>query len=62
MAADLLVALGLILAIEGALYALFPEAMKRMILAVAAVDPTRLRNAGLLAAVVGVALVWLVRG
>jgi uncharacterized protein len=28
--ADLLSALGLVLVIEGALYALFPEAMKRM--------------------------------
>lgn len=62
MAQDLLAALGLILVIEGSLYALFPETMKRMILAVAALDPARLRNAGLTAAVAGVGLVWLVRG
>lgn len=62
MAADLITALALVLVIEGALYALFPDAMKRMILAIAEMPPAMLRNAGLIAAVAGVAIVWLVRG
>ena len=62
MAADLITALALILVIEGALYALFPEAMKRMILSIADMPAGILRNAGLIAAVIGVVIVWLVRG
>ena len=62
MASDLITALALVLVIEGALYALFPEAMKRAILGVAEMPPAMLRNAGLVATVAGVAIVWLVRG
>lgn len=62
MAADLITALALVLVIEGALYALFPDAMKRMILAIGDMPPATLRNAGLIATVIGVAIVWLVRG
>lgn len=59
---DLLTALALAIAIEGALYALFPDAMKKMMLQVLAQPPGHLRAAGLLAATGGVAVVWLVRG
>ncbi len=62
MVSDLITALALVLVIEGALYALFPEAMKRAILGVAEMPAVMLRNAGLIAAAVGVAIVWLVRG
>jgi uncharacterized protein YjeT (DUF2065 family) len=62
VAADLITALGLILVIEGALYALFPDAMKRAILSIAEMQPALLRNVGLLAAAGGVVIVWLVRG
>jgi uncharacterized protein YjeT (DUF2065 family) len=59
---DLLAAAALALAIEGTLYALFPDAMKRM-MAQALEQPSGvLRLAGLTALAVGVALVWLVRG
>jgi uncharacterized protein YjeT (DUF2065 family) len=62
VASDLITALALVLVIEGAVYALFPEAMKRLVLSIVDVAPANLRNAGLIAAVVGVAIVWLVRG
>ncbi len=62
MVSDLATALALLLVIEGALYALFPEAMKRVVLGIVDLPPATLRNAGLIAAAVGVAIVWLVRG
>jgi uncharacterized protein len=60
--ADLLTALGLAIALEGAAYALFPGAMKKMLLHVLAQPPVHLRNAGLAAAALGVGVIWLVRG
>jgi uncharacterized protein len=58
---DLGTALALVLVVEGVLYALFPEAMKRAAARTLAVPPQTLRLAGLAAACAGVALVWLVR-
>ena len=58
---DLLTALGLVLVIEGALYALFPDAMKRMTSQMLQVPATSLRSAGLFAVVIGFGVVWLVR-
>jgi len=58
---DLLTALGLVFVIEGAVYALFPDAMKRMTTQMLQVPSTSLRSAGLFAAVVGLGIVWLVR-
>lgn len=59
---DLLTALALILVIEGALYALFPEGMKRVIAVALGIPAATLRQTGLVSAVVGVVLVWLLRG
>jgi uncharacterized protein YjeT (DUF2065 family) len=59
---DLLTALGLVLVIEGAVYALFPDAMKRITTQMLQVPSTSLRSAGLFAAVIGFGIVWLVRG
>jgi uncharacterized protein YjeT (DUF2065 family) len=58
---ELLIAVGLVLALEGALYAGFPGAMKRMMAMVMQLPDESLRNAGLTAAAVGVAIVWLVK-
>jgi len=58
---DLTTALALVLVIEGALYALFPDGMKRAAARALAVPPQTLRLAGLAAACAGVVLVWLVR-
>jgi uncharacterized protein YjeT (DUF2065 family) len=56
------VALGLVLALEGALYALFPDTMKRVAVQVTETPPDTLRMAGVASAALGVAIVWLVRG
>jgi uncharacterized protein len=58
---DLGTALALVLVIEGALCALFPEGMKRAAARALLVPPQTLRLAGLAAACIGVVLVWLVR-
>ena len=58
---DLWSAVGLMLALEGALYALFPAGMRR-VLSQAMAQPTRhLRAGGLAATLLGVAIVWFVR-
>ncbi len=62
MASDLITALALVLVIEGAMYALFPDAMKRVVTSIADMPAAKLRNVGLIAASVGVAIVWLIRG
>ncbi len=59
---ELGVALGLVLALEGALYALFPEFMKRMAAQVIEAPGDSLRIAGLISAASGVAVVYLVHG
>jgi len=59
---ELLVALGLVLALEGTLYALAPGAMKNAIRQMLDLPDQTLRTAGLVALAAGVALVWLVRG
>jgi uncharacterized protein YjeT (DUF2065 family) len=59
---DLLTALGLAIAIEGAAYALFPDGMKRMMQQVQELPSGMLRNAGMTAMIFGVGAVWLIRG
>ncbi len=59
---DLLAALGLAIAIEGVLYALFPAGMRRMMARALALPPGAIRAGGLAAAVFGVVVVWLARG
>ena len=58
---DLGTALALVLVIEGILYALFPEGMKRVAARSVLVPPQAMRAAGLFAACIGVLLVWLLR-
>ncbi|WP_404385254.1 DUF2065 domain-containing protein [Caenispirillum salinarum] len=62
MTEDLLAALALAIALEGAVYALFPARMKAMIAQVLTLPDGALRGAGLAACAVGVLLAWLVRG
>lgn len=62
MVGDLLTALALVLVIEGAAYALFPQGMQRMMAMVSQLPPYELRRAGILAALAGFVLVWAVRG
>ena len=58
---DLGTGVALVLVIEGVLYALFPEGMRRMAARAMLVPPQVLRTSGLLAAAVGVAVVWWLR-
>jgi uncharacterized protein YjeT (DUF2065 family) len=58
---DFLTAIGLVLVIEGILYALAPEAMKRLMGQVREAPAGLLRAAGLAAVAVGVLVVWLLR-
>lgn len=59
---DLAVALGLVLVIEGLLWAAAPEFAVRLLNAAAEASPQALRTAGLTAVAAGVFVVWLVRG
>jgi uncharacterized protein YjeT (DUF2065 family) len=59
---DLVVALALALAIEGILFAAFPEAVKRAMLDAAQTPSDRMRLVGIGSAVIGVGIVWLMRG
>jgi len=58
---ELLVAIGLVLVLEGVMYAAAPDAMKRMIAQMLVMPSGSLRMAGLVAMAAGVLLVWLVR-
>jgi uncharacterized protein YjeT (DUF2065 family) len=58
---DLWTAIALLLVIEGALYALFPQPMKRALLSVISQPEGLLRVVGLLAACLGVGWVWFLR-
>jgi uncharacterized protein YjeT (DUF2065 family) len=49
----------LVLAFEGALYALFPSFLRSMVKQIDAVSDSALRNGGLVALGIGVGLVWL---
>ncbi|MBM3517165.1 MAG: DUF2065 domain-containing protein [Alphaproteobacteria bacterium] len=60
--ADLATALALVLVIEGMLYALFPDGMRRMMDLATRQPSGTLRRAGLGLAVCGIGLVWLLRG
>ncbi|HKL65079.1 MAG TPA: DUF2065 domain-containing protein [Roseovarius sp.] len=53
-----LLALGLVLIVEGLVYALAPSLIDRMLVALAAFPPEARRLMGLLALVCGLALVW----
>lgn len=58
---DLFTALGLVLVIEGVLYALAPGAMKRAIQQMLPIPENQLRTGGLIAMGIGFVIVWLLR-
>jgi uncharacterized protein YjeT (DUF2065 family) len=59
---DLVVALGLVLVIEGAIHALIPERAQAYMRLAAGLRPQVLRQAGILAVIAGFVIVWLARG
>ena len=59
---EFVVAIGLVLAIEGLVFAAFPRTAKRLAANAIASPEAALRIAGVVSAALGVALIWLVRG
>ena len=59
---DFVVAIGLVLAIEGLIFAAFPQVAKRMAANALQTPDASLRIAGVVSAILGVTLVWLIRG
>jgi uncharacterized protein YjeT (DUF2065 family) len=59
---DFVVAIGLVLAIEGLVFAAFPGAAKRLAANALESPESSLRIAGVVSAVLGIIIVWLVRG
>ncbi|RDI60751.1 DUF2065 domain-containing protein [Microvirga subterranea] len=58
---DLIAALGLALAVEGILFAAFPDGMRRAMFEAAHSPSDRMRLVGILSALVGLGIIWLVR-
>jgi uncharacterized protein YjeT (DUF2065 family) len=58
---DLVAALGLALAVEGLLFAAFPESVRRAMLEAAQTPGERMRAVGIASAALGVVIVWLAR-
>ena len=59
---DFWTALALAMAIEGFAYAIFPDGMKRMMTNILNMPSSKVRSTGLIAAILGVSLIWLIRG
>ena len=59
---ELVIAFGLLLFIEGLLYALFPSKMKNMLKTLEKMEVNQLRIGGLIFALVGFAIVWYYKG
>jgi hypothetical protein len=60
--ADFIAALGLVLVIEGLVFAAFPAASKRAMALMLETAESQLRAVGVVSAVLGVLVVWLARG
>ncbi|KAA5603196.1 DUF2065 domain-containing protein [Blastochloris sulfoviridis] len=60
--ADFIVAFGLLLAMEGLLYAAAPDLARRAVVSILQTPDPVLRVGGLVAAIAGVVLIWMVRG
>ena len=58
---ELGVAIGLLLVIEGLLYAIFPAAMKNMLNIMKDMPTQKLRSSGLIFALLGFIIVWYIK-
>ncbi len=58
-ASAIITAVGLVLVLEGILYAVFPDGMQRLMAQLLEMPPASLRNAGIVFAVFGCAIVWI---
>jgi uncharacterized protein len=59
---DFIVALGLVFVIEGLVFSAFPGSAKRAMAKVRETPDGPLRLVGIASAVLGIALIWLIRG
>jgi uncharacterized protein YjeT (DUF2065 family) len=59
---EFIVAIGLVLVIEGLVFAGFPAGAKRLAASAMESPESALRIAGIASAVIGLVLIWLVRG
>jgi uncharacterized protein YjeT (DUF2065 family) len=59
---DFIVAIGLVLALEGLLFAAFPGAAKQAMANVLETPDQILRAVGIVSALIGILVIWLVRG
>ena len=59
---ELVIAIGLLLFIEGSLYALFPSKMKNMLKSIEKVQGSQLRIGGLIFATIGFVIIWYFKG
>ena len=57
----ILTALALVFVIEGLMYALFPEAIRRMMAMAISMEAPQLRKFGVSAVFIGLALLWILR-
>ena len=62
MSGEIITALGLVLVIEGLIWALFPNLFRKLAILASDVPEGQLRASGLMALAAGVFIVWLVRG
>ena len=58
---ELVIAFGLLLFIEGILYALFPSKMKNMLKKIDIIKEGQLRSGGLIFAIIGFLIIWYVK-
>jgi uncharacterized protein YjeT (DUF2065 family) len=58
---DLIAALGLALAVEGILFAAFPDGMRRAMYEAAHSPSDQMRIVGIVSAIIGLGVIWLVR-
>ena len=59
---DFIVAIGLMLAFEGLVFAAFPRAAKQAMASVLETPDQMLRIVGIVCAVIGILVIWIVRG
>ena len=58
---ELIIAIGLLLFIEGMLYALFPSKMKNMLKKIDTIKDSQLRSGGLIFVIIGFLIVWYIK-
>tara|TARA_B100000902_G_scaffold151733_1_gene148295 strand:- start:512 stop:697 length:186 start_codon:yes stop_codon:yes gene_type:complete len=59
---ELIIAFGLLLFIEGILYAIFPSKMKNMLKKLELVNDSQLRMGGLIFAIIGFIIIYYIKG